>query len=95
MTYELLNEADKMLKDSHDHHFHTVHDHLVGKKVDLNQLWLSVGYFLYGRGRDASFMPWKSEEQRVHLKINTGRKLELIERAIAERFKITLPSSSG
>lgn len=86
---DALSEADKMLKDSHDRHFHAVYDHLIGKKVDRNQLWFSVGYFLYGVGRHASFMPWKSEEQLVQLKIDTGRRLEPSERAIAERLKIT------
>ena len=90
-----LSKADEMLKDSADNHFQTVLAHLNGKEVDLNQLWLSVGYFLYGIGRHATIKPWRSEEQLVQLKINTGRALEPSERTIAERLKITLPSSSG
>ena len=95
MSDELLSEADRMLKDSHDYHFQTVLAHLNEKEADPVQLWLSVGYFLYGVGRKASFMPWKNEDQLVQLKLNTGRALDPFEVLAAERFKITLPSSSG
>lgn len=69
----ILNEADKLLEDSHDRHFHTVYDYLLGKETDPNQLWSSVGYFLHGRGRHASIKPWRNEEQREELKRVTGR----------------------
>lgn len=73
MADDLLDRADALLKDSHHHHFHTVYDHLIGKEVDLEELWLSVGYFLHGRGQHASFPPWRNEEQLAQLKRDTGR----------------------
>ncbi len=71
---DLLERADEILKDSHHTHFYTVHDHLLGKEVDSNQLWLSAGYFLYGIGTNATIKPWKNEEQREQLLQDTGRK---------------------
>ena len=70
---DLLKQADEILKDSHHTHFYAVYDHLLGKSVNANQLWLSVGYFLYGRGRFATLKPWRNEEQRGQLLQDTGR----------------------
>ena len=70
---DVLRRADEILKDSHHAHFHAVYDHLLGKEVDTSQLWLSVGYFLYGRGRFATLKPWRNEEQRGQLLQDTGR----------------------
>ena len=69
----LEQRVDEVLKDSHDPHFHTVYDYLLGKFTNPIQLWLSVGYFLHGRGRSATIKPWRSEEQRTQLLEDTGR----------------------
>ncbi len=76
----VVSKADEMLKGSADNHFQTVLARLNGKKVDPLQLWLSVGYFLYGIGRHATIKPWRNERQLDQLKRDTHR---------------TLPSSSG
>ena len=70
---DLLQRADKMLVDSHETHFYAVYDHLLGKEVDSKQLWLSVGYFLHGRGCHSTIKPWRNEEQREQLLQDTGR----------------------
>lgn len=70
---DVLRRADEILKDSHHTHFYAVYDHLLGKEVDTRQLWLSVGYFLYGNGQLATIKPWRNEEQRVQLLQDTGR----------------------
>lgn len=59
---------------SHDNHFKVVHDFLLDREVEPNQLWLSVGYFTHGVGRHASFKPWKNREQLDRLLCATGRK---------------------
>ncbi len=70
---DTLSKADEMLKDSADNHFQTVLAHLNGKEVDPIQLWLSVGYFLFGIGRHATIKPWNNKEQRDQLLYDTHR----------------------
>ncbi len=71
---DLLERADKILDDSHDRHFHVVYDYFLGKEIAFNQLWLSSGYFFYGRGTHSTLKPWHNEEQRQQLLQDTGRK---------------------
>jgi hypothetical protein len=41
--------------------------------VSPNQLWLSVGYFIHGRGCHSTIKPWRNEKQRKQLLQDTGR----------------------
>ncbi|KKM07714.1 hypothetical protein LCGC14_1731140 [marine sediment metagenome] len=68
-----MDAAEGILRGSHDHHFHVVYDHLLGKKTAFGQLWLSTGYFFYGIGVHSTMKPWKNEEQRKQLLQDTGR----------------------
>ncbi len=79
MDERLIAEADALIRDSGDHHFYTVYNHLLGKEVDPRELYLSVGFFLNGRGRHATIKPWTaikawdSEKLLEKLKRDTGR----------------------
>ncbi len=74
-TDSVLAAADEILKDSHDRHFYVVYDHLIGKtEAESHQLWLSVGYFVHGRGTYSTIKPWRNEEQLEQLLEETGRK---------------------
>lgn len=70
---KLLERADKIVDDSHDRHFQVVYGYFLGKGASFDQLWLSTGYFFYGRGKHSTIKPWSNEEQRQQLLRETGR----------------------
>ncbi len=64
---------DWFWQGSHDHHFRVISDYLLGKETAFGQLWLSTGYFFYGKGVHSPIKPWKNEKQRKQLLQDTGR----------------------
>ncbi len=55
-----------------DRHFQVITTHLEGGEVSDSQLWLAVGYFLYGSGISKP-RPWKTSEQLEQLYKDTDR----------------------
>jgi len=67
-----MSLAKEYLQGIHDRHRRNIVNHLAGEPIHPNDLWLSVGYFLYGAGFavDISFATPEQWEQLIK---DTGR----------------------